>query len=60
MLANLLTAVGVTLLLFILYRSIKGNPQAFSKVNLSRSMMTLGILALFLIVLIAFAVMALR
>ncbi len=60
MLANFLAAIGLTLLLWVLYRGIKGNPDAFSKANLSKSTTTLGVLALLLIGVIAFAVMMLR
>ncbi len=60
MLENILAALAVTLLLFILYRGIKGQPQAFSRENLGKSFTTLGMLALILIALIAFAVLVLR
>ena len=42
------------------YRTIKNNPEMFSKVNMSKSAQTLGFLALFLIVFIAILVMLLR
>ena len=54
-----LLIVGV-LIAWMLYKQIKGNPQAFSRENLSKSFYTLGILALLLIVFIAFLVMMLR
>lgn len=60
MLANILTALGIVLLLWVLYRGIKGNPQAFSKENINKSLSTLGVMALILIALVAFAVMMLK
>ncbi len=42
------------------YKRIKGNPELFSGENLSKSAMTLGVLALFLIGVIAFCVMILK
>lgn len=60
MLTNILTIVGVLLLIWVLYRAVKGNPQAFSRENLGKSFTTLGLLGLGLIVLVAFAVMLLK
>lgn len=60
MLASILTALGVLLLLWVLYNGIKNNPEAFSKSNLTRSFLTAGLIALVLIGLVALAVMALR
>lgn len=57
---GILVALGIVALLWILYRGIKGNKDAFSAENLSKSFTTLGIMALILIVLVAFAVFALR
>ncbi len=45
---------------WLIYRTLKHNPQAFSKANLSKSFYTLGILALALIAFIAILVMLLR
>jgi|WetSurMetagenome_2_1015567.scaffolds.fasta_scaffold1485979_2 hypothetical protein len=42
------------------YRYVRVNPQAFSKANLSRSIFTLGILALILIGFIALCVVFLK
>lgn len=60
MLTNFLLSIGIALLLFILYRGIKGNPEAFSRENMSKSLSTLGVLALLLIGLVSFAVLMLR
>lgn len=60
MLASILTALGIVLLLFLLFRSIKGNPEAFSKENLNKSFTTLGLLALLLIAVVTFAVLMLK
>jgi len=53
-------ALGVTALLWLLYRGVKNQPQAFSKENMGKSFYTLGILALLLIVLVTFAVFMLK
>lgn len=57
---SILTALGVLLLLWVLYQGIKNNPEAFSGSNLTRSFLTAGVLAIVLIGLVALAVMALR
>lgn len=60
MLMQILSIIGILLLVWVLYRSIKSNPQAFSRENLSKSFSTLGLLALGLIALISLAVMFLK
>ena len=57
---NLLMALGITALLWLLYRGVKNNKEAYSKENLNKSFQTIGILALLLIGLVAFAILALR
>ena len=57
---NIFLALTAAVLLFFLYRNIKGNPQAFSKANLSKSVSTLGVLALFLIGFIALLILILK
>jgi hypothetical protein len=57
---ELLGFVGAGLILFILYRSIRGNPGQFSRENLSKSFFTMGVLALILIGFIALLVIGLR
>lgn len=60
MLVQILVILGIAALIWLLYRGIKSNPQAFSRENLSKSFTTLGVLGLALIAVIAFAVMMLR
>lgn len=55
-----LLVISAALMVWLIVRTIKGNPQAFSKENLSRSVYTMGILALILILIIFFCVMLLR
>jgi len=52
--------MGAALMMWLLFRQIRTNPQAFSKQNLNRSFFTLGILALGLIVFIWLLVLLLR
>ena len=52
--------IAGALIAWMLYRQIKGNPQSFSRENLTKSVYTLGILALLLIGFIAFLVMMLK
>lgn len=56
----LLYVLGAGLLGWLGYRTIRGNPQAFSKANISKSITTTGILALILIGIVAICVMILR
>jgi len=60
MLNNILTIVGVALLIVVLYRGIKGNSQAFSRENLSKSFTTLGLLGIGLIALVALTILFLK
>ncbi|HXH54193.1 MAG TPA: hypothetical protein VNK03_00395 [Gammaproteobacteria bacterium] len=60
MLAGLLTICGFGFLIWMMYRTIQGNPEAFSKANLSRSFTTVGFLALILIVVVGVAIFILR
>lgn len=53
-----LAAAG--LIIFLLYRAIKGRPDQFSKENLTKSFSTMGFLAVGLIVFIAILVMLTR
>lgn len=58
--ALLLTCLLAVALLWWLIRSIRGNPEAFSKVNLGKSFYTMGILALLIIAIIFVCVLFLR
>jgi len=60
MLMNFLSILGIALLLWMLYRGIKNNPSAFSKENLNKSFLTMGVLGLILIAVVSFAVIMLR
>ncbi len=55
-----LALLGCVFLVWILYRGIKGNQEAFSKENLNRSFMTMGVLALLLIGIVGLVLMLLR
>lgn len=57
---QVLGLVGAILILWILYRSIKGNPEQFSRNNLNKSFATMGKLALILIIFIALLIFMLR
>lgn len=57
---KILYVIGALFLLWIVYRSIRNNPQAFSRENLNKSFYTMAILALFLILVIGVLVMLLR
>jgi len=60
MLVGLLTICGFGFLIWMMYRTIKGNPEAFSKENLGRSFTTVGLLALMLIIAVGVVVFILR
>lgn len=57
---QILGLLAAGLIIFLLYRMIKGRPDMFSRENLNKSFSTMGILALFLIVFIALLVLMLR
>lgn len=57
---KLFFVIGAALMVWFIYRSIRSNPQAFSKENLSKSFFTLGMLALLLIAFIGLLVLMLR
>ncbi len=57
---QILGLIGAALIVWILYRSIKHNPQQFSRANLSKSFSSMGILALLLIGFVALLVVLLR
>ena len=48
------------LLVWLLYRTVKGHPDTFSKENFSKSFGTMGILALVLIGFVAFCIFLLK
>ncbi len=57
---QILGLLGAGMIIFILYRTIKGRPEMFSKENLNKSFFTMGILAVGLIGFIALLVLMLR
>ncbi len=57
---QLLGLVGAGLIVWLLYRQIKGRPEQFSRQNMSKSFSSMGILALILIVFVAVLVLFLR
>ncbi len=57
---QILAILGAGLIVWYLYRTIKGRPDLFSKENMTKSFGTMGILALGLIVFIAFLVVMLN
>jgi hypothetical protein len=57
---QILGVLGAGLIIWILYRAIKGRPEQFTGENLSKSFLTMGVLAIILIAFIAFLVLMLR
>jgi predicted cation transporter len=57
---QILGLIGAGMIVFILYRTIKGRPEQFSKENLNKSFYTMGILAIALIGFIALLILILR
>ncbi len=60
MVAGFLTILGFGVLIWILLKTIKNQPELFSSENLSKSFTLMGVLALLLIVSIGFVVLMLR
>jgi threonine/homoserine/homoserine lactone efflux protein len=46
---QLLALIGAAMIVWMLYRTIKGRPQLFSRENLSKSFFSMGVLGLILI-----------
>lgn len=53
---QVLGLVGAALIVWVIYRSIKGRPEQFSRENLTKSFSSMGVLALILIVFVALLV----
>ena len=51
---------GAAMIIYVLYRTIKGRPELFSRENLNKSFFTMGILAVGLIGFIALLILMLR
>jgi hypothetical protein len=56
----ILALIAAALMLWFMIRTIRQNPQAFSKENIGKSFYTIGILTLIIVAVIAFCVMLLR
>ena len=57
---QVLGLVGAALIVWVIYRSIKGRPEQFSRENLTKSFSSMGILALLLIGFVALLVLIVR
>ena len=57
---QLLGLIGAAMIVWVIYRSIKGRPEQFSRENLAKSFSTMGILALGLIGFVALLVFLAR
>lgn len=57
---SLLFLIGAALMIWLLVRTVRNNPHAFSRENLSKSFSTIGILTLIVILVIFVCVMFLR
>lgn len=57
---QILGLLAAGLIVFLLYRMIKGRPEMFSRENLNRSFSTMGVLALLLMAFIALLALMLR
>jgi hypothetical protein len=57
---QILAIIAAGLLVYFSYKTIKGNPTAFSRENLSKSLSSVGVLAIILIIFVTFLVLLLR
>ena len=57
---QILGLIGAALIVWVLYRNIKGRPEQFSRANLTKSFSSMGILALLLIGFVALLVLMLK
>lgn len=57
---QLLAIVGAVMIVWVLYRTIKGRPDQFNRQSMSKSFSTMGILALLLIGFVALLVLLVR
>ncbi len=57
---QVLGVIGAGLIVWFLYRSIKGRPELFSREKMSSSFFTMGVLGLILIAFITFLVFLVR
>ena len=57
---QLLALIGAAMIVWVIYRMIKGRPDQFSRENLTKSFSTMGVLALVLIGFVALLVFLAR
>ena len=57
---QLLGIVGAGLILWLLYRTIKGRPDQFNRESINKSFLSLGILGIGLIIFVSLLVLMLR
>ena len=57
---QILALIGAGLIVFWMYRTVKGRPELFSKENITKSFSSMGILALILIGFIGLLVLMLN
>lgn len=57
---QVLGLIGAGLIIYLLYRTIKGRPELFSKENLNKSFYTMGLLAIGLIAFVGLLILMLR
>ncbi len=57
---QILGLVGAGFVVWLLYRMIRTRPEQFSRENLSKSSLTMGVLAIVLIVFVAFLIVMVR
>lgn len=53
---QLLGVVGAALIVWVIYRQVRGRPEQFSKEKLTQSFSSMGVLALLLIAFVGFLV----
>ena len=57
---QLLGIVGAGLIVWFMYRAIKGQPNQFTRENITKSFSTMGVLAIILIVFVSLLVFMVR
>ena len=57
---QILALIGAGLMAWFIYRTIKGNPEQFSRKNIAKSFSSMGVLALILIVFVGLLVLIAR
>ena len=57
---QLLAVVGAGLIVWFIYKSIKGQPDQFSREKINKSLLSMGILGLFLIAFVTLLILFVR